>query len=627
MLDGRTMRYDGLEPIDATAASITINGGDLGGSTELLSKDLLRVSPYTGGDCTGTCIHVQNFDPTGTFEIAELNFFTVAGTTSVTIDGGLGSTRSSSRATSSSPVRTSPSARRRSSSSPASRSTSAAATSPSTQLRRTTAISLLGITTTIPVLGAEAKIDVDGATLNANDISLSAFSGTLSTTVNGAGQNLGGGTLTVASVAGFANDGRSTSSAAPAPASTRAANTGANQFTGITGCTGTPADGAIVRKDIVEAGSDTGFRHAALELEYYATVDVHGASQLNATGNVALSTQIDVTAKAKAAAGQDRGNWVSGSNYLRARSSPTRSTARSTTRPRTSSTARPRRAPTAASSATGRRLRRRTSSVVASSVIAIARTRLTGTSAIAAPSGTASLTSNLKTNITSDADSSATGSGAGIAVAVLVPTSEAYVDSTAATRSPRPGSRSSRHRQHGADHRQVEPEGHGRQRRVREHPSRANGNSKTGDGNQNLTAALAVTVLVATTAGLHLAGRRDRRVAERRRRHATIHAGASHKTSAIADGGNVAFSPGKPTLTSSAGGSLTEGTTYFYKVTAVFAGNESLPARRRRSRSRRGSGHGTVNLSWTAVAGATGYKVYRGTSSDDLKLITAARSP
>ena len=55
-------------------------------------------------------------------------------------------------------------------------------------------------------------------------------------------------------------------------------------------------------KDIVENGSGTGINHAGLDLEYHADVNVHGASQITATGNVTLSSAIDVTATGNAAA-------------------------------------------------------------------------------------------------------------------------------------------------------------------------------------------------------------------------------------------------------------------------------------------------------------------------------------
>jgi hypothetical protein len=47
VIDGTSIRYAGLEPTGITAASVTIGGRDLGGSTEVADKDVLKVSPYS----------------------------------------------------------------------------------------------------------------------------------------------------------------------------------------------------------------------------------------------------------------------------------------------------------------------------------------------------------------------------------------------------------------------------------------------------------------------------------------------------------------------------------------------------------------------------------------------------
>src|SRR5205823_5846188 len=143
--------------------------------------------------------------------------------------------------------------------------------------------SLLGITSTI--LGVNAKIDIGDAILSGASIDLEAVSGTLHTTVSGASQNLGGGTLNVASTYGFDSSGSVTVDGAAGTCTyTGTTNT---SFTGITVCTGTPADGADVRSSIAETGSGTGINHAALQLIYTATVDIHGASTITAaSGNV-----------------------------------------------------------------------------------------------------------------------------------------------------------------------------------------------------------------------------------------------------------------------------------------------------------------------------------------------------
>jgi hypothetical protein len=61
-----------------------------------------------------------------------------------------------------------------------------------------------------------------------------------------------------------------------------------------------------------------------------------------------------------------------------------------------------------------------------------------------------------------------------------------------------------------------------------------------------------------------------------------------------------------------ANGSLTNGTTYYYKVTALTALGETSPSA---EVSATATSTGAITFSWSAVTGATGYKVYRGTSS------------
>ncbi|MGD0124786.1 MAG: hypothetical protein ABSF46_05460 [Terriglobia bacterium] len=69
--------------------------------------------------------------------------------------------------------------------------------------------------------------------------------------------------------------------------------------------------------------------------------------------------------------------------------------------------------------------------------------------------------------------------------------------------------------------------------------------------------------------------------------------------------------------TRTTGGSIHAGTTYYYVVTALGAWGESAGAELHVTTN---SGYGSTNtntntVSWTAVTGATGYNVYRGTSS------------
>jgi hypothetical protein len=64
---------------------------------------------------------------------------------------------------------------------------------------------------------------------------------------------------------------------------------------------------------------------------------------------------------------------------------------------------------------------------------------------------------------------------------------------------------------------------------------------------------------------------------------------------------------------SAAGGTLADGT-YYYQVTALNGGNESAPSNEVFA-TVTGGGSGSVALTWTAVSGATGYRVYRGTAA------------
>jgi hypothetical protein len=80
------------------------------------------------------------------------------------------------------------------------------------------------------------------------------------------------------------------------------------------------------------------------------------------------------------------------------------------------------------------------------------------------------------------------------------------------------------------------------------------------------------------------------------------------------DAGSLTLSsPGTVTpSTATTGGTLTAGT-YYYQVTAVGNGGETLPSPEC-SETTTGS-TSTVTLNWSAVTGATSYKIYRGTSS------------
>src|SRR5262249_28063565 len=98
--DGTQITYDGLEPVNVSAPILVINGADLGGTTEVLDKDVLKVGacpnqdsslPFSSPACPAGSIFVQNYEgPFALATIAEVHYFQIAGTTSVTINGGLG---------------------------------------------------------------------------------------------------------------------------------------------------------------------------------------------------------------------------------------------------------------------------------------------------------------------------------------------------------------------------------------------------------------------------------------------------------------------------------------------------------------------------------------------------------
>jgi hypothetical protein len=68
------------------------------------------------------------------------------------------------------------------------------------------------------------------------------------------------------------------------------------------------------------------------------------------------------------------------------------------------------------------------------------------------------------------------------------------------------------------------------------------------------------------------------------------------------------------TAAGSGSGSLTNGTTYYYKVTAIDSAAGETPFSTEAHVA--ATTTGTINLSWTSVCGASGYKVYRGTATN-----------
>jgi hypothetical protein len=81
-------------------------------------------------------------------------------------------------------------------------------------------------------------------------------------------------------------------------------------------------------------------------------------------------------------------------------------------------------------------------------------------------------------------------------------------------------------------------------------------------------------------------------------------------------GGNMA-SPGVITLsTATAGGSLSASTTYYFKVTALDgSGGETTPSSEYSIATGSATATNTITASWTAISGATSYRVYYGTTA------------
>lgn len=71
--------------------------------------------------------------------------------------------------------------------------------------------------------------------------------------------------------------------------------------------------------------------------------------------------------------------------------------------------------------------------------------------------------------------------------------------------------------------------------------------------------------------------------------------------------------PVQSNVTQSSGGALTSGTTYYYTISAVSPSGESSWSNEKSGTP--SGGNLTNNISWSAVNGAIGYRIYRGTSS------------
>lgn len=85
-------------------------------------------------------------------------------------------------------------------------------------------------------------------------------------------------------------------------------------------------------------------------------------------------------------------------------------------------------------------------------------------------------------------------------------------------------------------------------------------------------------------------------------------------TQALISGATSIGSPGTPILLGSTTGGSMAAATYYYKIVAVNAAGTSLPGGEG-SVTTTGS-TSSVSLSWTPVAGATSYRIYRGVAAD-----------
>ncbi len=634
VLDGARLTYAGLEPVTMSGATLVYNGADLGGSTEVGDKDLIQVSPGASGT-----IQIRDCLITGCSGLpdqAEIHTFTVSGTTSLTINGGLGGDTveftgdylvpGSTLTVNAEHIKVD------------SGVTINVGTAVGNDINfnavfKDNGLSLLGLTTTIPGLGDDALVDINNASLTGNKLNLTALSANLSTTVSGAPQDLSGGNLVVASVAGFDNsNGFFTVVGGTGTCAYTGRDIATNKLTGITGCTGTPADGAVVTSAVTENGSGKGVNHAAVELEYYANVNVYGNSTLTAVGDVTLASNVDVTSTANAV--PVKGNWVSGTAYSkgdvvidttnnkRYAASKDLASGVSTTAPSGDSTN--------WSDASGAG-----SAVAASTFISHAISHLSDTSTITTSGGNVTISASLKSNITTLGNAIQSGSGAGIAVGVLVTDSEAYVDSTAATPVSAKGLTVSADTDNtaattgtaapgGADKggngtSANSPTQSAKQSSAAE--GKADGKSTTADGNQDVSAALGVTVVIATTQAYISSIRPGGITIDATGGTQKIHAGAKNAASTTADGGNVKFSPDAPTATPLATGGTLADATYYYKIVAIYSTGDSLPSAEANAVVTGGGGSGSVSLSWTAVDNVTGYKIFRGDATGNETLL------
>ena len=590
VVDGTTTSYTGLEDPDISGTHIVINGFEDGNGSPIPQGDLFKVSPYNDGSTTptcgtpGNCIQVQNFDALTGNTLDVLNYFVISGTSSLMINGGPGTDQTEFTGDFIAPnidltVNTE------------SIKVDAGFTVSAHDIVFKAAMTddgtdLLGIDTTLK--GDNASIELDSATLIGASIDLEASATNAKTTIDG-DQFLGGlgDNLFVKTTTPFLSRGEFTIDSLPGQTCSYTGTSNRNEFTGVTGCVGLASDtSAVASIGILEDQSLTGFDHAALQLIYGASITVGGNSSITATtGNVTLASTVDVTGTAN---GKPLG-WAVDQNYKKddvvtfndklykaINDVPAFSGAPDT------------------DTADWKTADGQNAALAISVLVAIAKSHLSGASTITAANGNVTISANLKTNITTEADATLSGSGAAFAVGVVVTDSEAYVDSTAGTpvtaknltvsadtnnTSPTTGKASPGGAASGGTGQDPNSPSSATTSSSdagtnggNDAAKKADGMSKTSDGDQGVAAALGVTVLVATTKAYVASADGTPTTISTVDGTDLVHAGSTNSATATADAGNVKFSPDALTLSfQSLAGLLAGGTTYYYQVTSLSA--------------------------------------------------------
>ena len=197
-----------------------------------------------------------------------------------------------------------------------------------------------------------------------------------------------------------------------------------------------------------------------------------------------------------------------------------------------------------------------------------AKSQLSGTSTISAATGNVTISSNLKTNITTEADATLSKSGAAFAVGVSSPTRRRSSTAPLRSRCSRRTSRSRRDTNNASPTTgKASPSGSNddAQGGTGKNPnspsteamstsdagtiggnaaaSKGDGMSKTSDGDQPVAAAFGVTVLVATTKAYVASADGSRHGDLDHGGTDLLHAGSTNSATSTADAGNVKFAP------------------------------------------------------------------------------------